>query len=120
MNNRIARIRTGELVTPGSPLNCGLPQVSYVSPILFILYIKPLLNLSNPKGIFGYADDIAFLKTRKTLLQCAGKLQKDFEMIREWVNRMLLHLIQEKASCNISLKLPNPKTILRSDMKIGI
>ncbi|KAK4065805.1 hypothetical protein Purlil1_14028 [Purpureocillium lilacinum] len=57
MSDRSACVRYQDITTPSSPLLCGLPQGSPVSPILFLLYTEPIYRLGNPKGRFGYADD---------------------------------------------------------------
>ncbi|RKK07362.1 hypothetical protein BFJ67_g18308, partial [Fusarium oxysporum f. sp. cepae] len=61
MDDRSACVRYQDTITPLSPLQCGLPQGSPVSPILFLLYTEPIYRLSNPQGRFGYADDTAIL-----------------------------------------------------------
>ncbi|RKK50820.1 hypothetical protein BFJ69_g18007, partial [Fusarium oxysporum] len=66
MSGRSARVRYQDTITPSSPLQCGLPQGSPVSPILFLLYTKPIYRLGNPWGRFGYADDTAILSVGDT------------------------------------------------------
>ncbi|KJZ70687.1 hypothetical protein HIM_09911 [Hirsutella minnesotensis 3608] len=61
MQDRSARIRYQDIVTDSSPLQCGLPQGSPVSPMLFLLYTGPIYRLGNAQGRFGYADDTAIL-----------------------------------------------------------
>ncbi|KAM4058240.1 reverse transcriptase (RNA-dependent DNA polymerase) [Hirsutella rhossiliensis] len=61
MQDRSARIRYQDIVTDSSPLQCGLPQGSPVSPILFLLYTEPIYRLGHSQGRFGYADDTAIL-----------------------------------------------------------
>ncbi|XP_044715319.1 reverse transcriptase (RNA-dependent DNA polymerase) domain-containing protein [Hirsutella rhossiliensis] len=61
MQDRSARIRYQDIVTDSSPLQCGLPQGSPVSPILFLLYTEPIYRQGSSKGRFGYADDTAIL-----------------------------------------------------------
>ncbi|KAL6360886.1 hypothetical protein LRP88_05619 [Fusarium phalaenopsidis] len=42
MGGRSARVRYQDTITASSPLQCGLPQGSPVSPILFLLYTEPI------------------------------------------------------------------------------
>ncbi|KAL9561279.1 hypothetical protein ACKAV7_014634 [Fusarium commune] len=67
MGDRSARVRYQDTITPSAPLQCGLPQGSPVSPILFLLYTEPIYRLSNPQGRFGYADDTAILSIGDTV-----------------------------------------------------
>jgi hypothetical protein len=55
-------IRLDGDIGPETQIDCGLPQGSPVSPILFMLYISPLFSLDDPSKNFGYADDIAKLE----------------------------------------------------------
>ncbi|CCU74408.1 reverse transcriptase [Blumeria hordei DH14] len=66
-SNRAAKIRLDGSTGPEFDVSCGLPQGSPVSPILFILYLAPLLHMGSAKRRFGYADDIAFLHTSQLL-----------------------------------------------------
>lgn len=67
-NNRKVCIRLDDEVDPERDINCGLPQGSPISPILFILYISPLSKLKELKNkSFGYADDVAIFETSHSL-----------------------------------------------------
>lgn len=79
---REARIRLDGHTTSPFPLQCGLPQGSPVSPILFLLYIAPLIQLS--RGRFGYADDAAFLEKASTLEGCRRALQAAVDKSLRW------------------------------------
>ncbi|KAG6988623.1 putative RNA-directed DNA polymerase from transposon X-element [Fusarium oxysporum f. sp. conglutinans] len=67
MSGRSARVRYQDTLTSSSPLECGLPQGSPVSPILFLLYTEPIYRLGNPQGRFGYADDTAIQSIGDTI-----------------------------------------------------
>jgi hypothetical protein len=64
---RTVRIRLDGETGPKTLIRYGLPQVSPISPILFMLYIAPLFWLGKVKRRFGYADDIALLAISKDL-----------------------------------------------------
>ncbi|KJZ68476.1 hypothetical protein HIM_01090 [Hirsutella minnesotensis 3608] len=83
MSGRSARVRYQDITTPTTPLQCGLPQGSPVSPILFLLYTEPIYRLGNPEGRFGYADDTAILCVGQSLEQTS---QKASEYLQELVN----------------------------------
>lgn len=82
LSKRTARICLDNIKTEPLPILCGLPQGSPISPILFLLYIEPVLRLS--RGRFGYADDAAILATVNTLSDCYAKLQKQFDIAISW------------------------------------
>ncbi|KAL9561813.1 hypothetical protein ACKAV7_014075 [Fusarium commune] len=83
MGGRSARVRYQDTVTPSSPLQCGLPQGSPVSPILFLLYTEPIYRLGNPQGRFGYADDTAILSIGDTVDETSAMASSSIaEMVR--------------------------------------
>ena len=43
------------------PVLTGVPQVSILAPILFLLFIKVLLKLPTISRSFSYADDTVFV-----------------------------------------------------------
>ena len=93
-SERSVRICLDQITTDPLPVVCGLPQGSPVSPILFLLYVEPLLRLS--RGRFGYADDAAFYSTAKTLRDCHTKLQRQLDISRAWANDNGIQFDKEK------------------------
>jgi ribonuclease HI len=84
MDGRSARVRYQDTVTPSSPLQCGLPQGSPVSPILFLLYTEPIYRLSNPQGRFGYADDTAILSIGDTVEETSIMASSSIDEMVRW------------------------------------
>lgn len=83
-HDRSARVRYQDITTPTSPLQCGLPQGSPVSPILFLIYIEPIYRLGNPKDRFGYADDTAILRIGESLNETAEAASEDMQELLTW------------------------------------
>ncbi|KAJ6437641.1 transcription-silencing protein clr2 domain-containing protein [Purpureocillium lavendulum] len=84
MHDRAARVRYQDVTTQSSPLQCGLPQGSPASPILFLLYTEPIYRLSSPKGLFGHADDTAFLCMGSSLDETARKASAHVRRFITW------------------------------------
>ncbi|OAQ62538.1 endonuclease/reverse transcriptase [Purpureocillium lilacinum] len=84
MSDRSACVRYQDITTPSSPLQCGLPQGSPVSPILFLLYTEPLYRLGNPKGRFGYADDTGILCVGDSLESTADRASRYVSELVTW------------------------------------
>ncbi|EDN93294.1 hypothetical protein SS1G_09160 [Sclerotinia sclerotiorum 1980 UF-70] len=82
--NRYIKIRLDGEIGPKTKLECGLPQGSPISPILFMLYIAPLFWMGNPRKRFGYADDIALLATSDSLQKNCDTLQANMQEALEW------------------------------------
>ena len=82
--NRKVRVCLNGTTGPPMDIFCGLPQGSPVSPILFMLYISPLLRLGRPKTRFGYADDVALLATSPSLKANCESLSKSLSEALDW------------------------------------
>jgi hypothetical protein len=64
---RLVQLKLDGEIGPLTSIQCGLPQGSPVSPILFMLYLAPLFHIGIPRARFGYADDVALLATSPSL-----------------------------------------------------
>jgi ribonuclease HI len=84
MSGRSARVRYQDTLTSSSPLECGLPQGSPVSPILFLLYTEPIYRLGNPQGRFGYADDTAILSIADTVDETTAMASGAIDEMVRW------------------------------------
>ncbi|KJZ68753.1 hypothetical protein HIM_11851 [Hirsutella minnesotensis 3608] len=84
MSGRSARVRYQDITTPTTPLQCGLPQGSPVSPILFLLYTEPIYRLGNPEGRFGYADDTAILCVGQSVEQTSRMASEHLQVLVNW------------------------------------
>ncbi|OAQ63773.1 endonuclease/reverse transcriptase [Purpureocillium lilacinum] len=84
MSDRSACVRYQDITTPSSPLQCGLPQGSPVSPILFLLYTEPIYRLGDPKGRFGYADDTGILCVGHSLETTADRASRHVSELVTW------------------------------------
>ncbi|XP_044714695.1 reverse transcriptase (RNA-dependent DNA polymerase) domain-containing protein [Hirsutella rhossiliensis] len=84
MQDRSARIRYQDIATNSSPLQCGLPQGSPVSPILFLLYTEPIYRLGSSKGRFGYADDTAILCVGDSLDETSAEASHHVRELVSW------------------------------------
>ena len=84
MSHRTARVRLQDITTDSIPLQCGLPQGSPISPILWLLYTQPLYNLGIKKQRFGYADDVATLKIGDNISETTIAANKDIATLISW------------------------------------
>lgn len=74
------------------PINRGVPQGSILGPILFLIYINDLPNVTELLTLL-FADDSSFLISGKTLSEVIAKLNMELKKICDWfrTNEMSLH-----------------------------
>jgi ribonuclease HI len=88
--NRLVYIRLDGETGPGTDIQCGLPQGSPVSPILFMLYLAPLFKLADPSTSnststrYGYADDVALLAISPSLETNSQMLSATLQEALDW------------------------------------
>ena len=80
---RHIRVRLGQETTPNYRTECGTPQGSPLSPVLYTLYLAELLN-SDTTHRFGYADDISLYRATHSLDENVEQLAEDVRQINEW------------------------------------
>lgn len=109
MTNRTARTRLGDARTDEIQLNCGLPQGSPISPILFILYTEPILHIGDQKMKFSYADDVAILQSGQTLTECIGKLDRQAKILLDCGIQNAISFDHQKSELQHFTLAPKPK-----------
>lgn len=95
LTNRRVRVRLEDCTTPFHDVECGTPQGSPLSPILYMLYLAELLN-QNEQFRFGYADDIALYRVGNTLDDNIELLQEDVGQILAWGEENKIFFAPEK------------------------
>ena len=57
VTNRVQLVNLNDVKSEYLPINCGVLQGSILGPILFILYINDISNISSIINIILFADD---------------------------------------------------------------
>ena len=103
LQNRTQRVRLGTYYSSNSSLSCGVPQGSALSPILFNIYIRPLLYIIQRHNLrfHVYADDTQIYfklpKNEKVQVDLASCLEE----IQSWMGANYLKLNGSKTECII-------------------
>ena len=75
-------------------VTCGVPQGSVLGPLLFLLYINDLPNISNHLKFYLFADDTNIYYESKDLKTLQYTMNKELEKLYEWlcINRLSLNI----------------------------
>ena len=94
LKNRTQYVCTNGRDSNPMPLEYGVPQGSILGPLLFIIYINDLPNISNFAHFILYADDANKIVTGSTVQEVKDKISALIDRLTEWVdcNGLLLNL----------------------------
>lgn len=97
--SRYQRCRTKVGPSSFKSVRCGVPQGSTLGPLLYIIFIKDLVNYVNVPMITLYADDTAFLAGGKDIHAICTMINNASTEFYEWCqhNKLTLDLSKTKA-----------------------
>ena len=67
-------------------INCGVPQGSVLGPLLFLLYINNLPNISNVLDFYLFADDTNIYYESDSIKDLEKKMNKELHTLYLWLN----------------------------------
>jgi len=91
LKNRIQYVRINNEYSEPQTIKIGIPQGTVLGPILFLLYINDLYNVTNSE-IISYADDTAIVCTAETWSEVKILVERELSRVREWLNNNHLTL----------------------------
>jgi len=97
-NGRSRRILFKNAVSKMIYVTSGVPQGSYLGPLLFTLFINDLLSIVTHSRVLMYADDVKLCFSYNNI-ESGFCLQSDINRFQEWYQYNLLNLNYLK--CNV-------------------
>ena len=119
LTNRIARVQLTGVTGRCRTFKDGLPQVSVLSPLLFVLYINDILgNFSESTMVSAYADDLSLACHGRKKEDVALRMQAEVDNVVSWSQQARLTI--NAAKCEVAFfSLDNAEAQWRPQITIN-
>ena len=92
LSNRYQFVNVNGVSSEKYLITCGVPQGSVLGPLLFLLYINDVVNVSSVLYAVLFADDTNALLRGKNLNEMSSIMNNELEKIMIWLNTNKLSL----------------------------
>ena len=116
LSNRKQFVQAGDIKTSYKLIICGVTQGSILGPLLFIIYVNDLSDVSKILEPIMFADDTNLFFTHKNIKELFQTVTSELDKVFQWFNANKLSLNKDKTKYiffhkarekdNIPLKLP--------------
>jgi retron-type reverse transcriptase len=119
LHGRSQRVKYYNSFSAALPISSGVPQGSVASPLLFNIFINPLLQLLSADNAVAYADDITLIAYGASNEAACQALQSQLNIVSNWSHANGLTISPSKCFVmHISAKIKNNFTTV-SPLYIG-
>lgn len=112
LQERTYRVKIKEKLSSEIEIESGVPQGSYLGPILYIIFTNSLANKLTKLGVkyYMYADDTCVLIRGKSLAEIQRKGQEVIDVLQKWAHDNGI-IINKKKTCYMVIRDPRKKLL---------
>ena len=85
LNNRKQFTHINHTHSDLNSISCGVPQGSILGPLLFILYINDISNISHLMHTILFADNTTILRKSDAALKAIISMNRELEKLSLWL-----------------------------------
>jgi hypothetical protein len=120
LSNRQQYVSFNSVDSSKQMIHCGVPQGSILGPLLFLLYINDIVNISNALLPIIFADDTNIFITGKSIREISELMNNELSKIVTWLNANRLSLNVSKTHFTVFRSKNSNITLMPSIFINGI
>jgi hypothetical protein len=120
LTDRTQKTKIGRYFSEEARIRFGVPQGSVLGPILFLVYINDLTEISMVNGdVVSFADDTALIFHARSWDEVYGRAEEGLRLVKNWLDTNLLTLNVAKTNY-MTINITNRGDDYVRDKTIGI
>ena len=94
LTNRKQRVKIENEFSDYKSITCGVPQGSILGPLLFLIYINDMHQVTKYSTLYHFADDTNLLYSHKDIRKLRKAVNSDLKLVFQWLcaNRLSLNI----------------------------